>query len=341
MTNPSRATLIGLGALFSAYHVFLGVVSLYIPRHPGPAIGSLVLYAVATTASLWAVRRARMPIWLAAFDLAVSIAIPLLVSSQLDAKAENGYATWYIAAMGALMTIVAVRRQALFAWLGAGFLAVHTVFWAGLGSVVSLGVLGSVVWVAGAVVVMRTFTRAIRDTDHFARAERQAAEWQAAQEAHVSERQHRLAYTYRMAEPLLTEIVRSRGDLTPEQRAECLLLEGAMRDEIRGRALLNDGVRAAVAAARRRGATVSLLDEGGLDGMDAPSRQVVLDRLAQAVRGSAADKLIVRTVPRASEVAVTVVGLRAPERTENADADTDADTDDEVELWLEIPRTPR
>jgi hypothetical protein len=327
--------MIGLGALFSAYHIFLGSVSLGIPRHPGPAIGALVLYAGATLVSLWAVRRVRMPVWLAAFDLAVSIVIPLLVTSQLDPTAENGYATWYIAAVGTLMTIVAVRRQELFAWLGAGFLAAHTVFWAGLGSIVSLGVLGSVVWVAGAVVVMRAFTKAIRDTEHFARAERQAAEWEAAQEAHVSERQHRLAYTYRMAEPLLTEIVRSGGALTAEQRAECLLLEGAMRDEIRGRALLNDAVRAAVAAARRRGATVSLLDEGGLDGMDATARQAVLDRLAEAVRDSMADKLIVRTVPRVSEVAVTVVGLRAPDRAAGADGD-----EDEVELWLEIPRNP-
>lgn len=341
MTGPSRATLIGLGALFSAYHVFLGVVSLEMPYHPVPTIGALLLYAIATTASLWAAHRVRMPVWLAAFDLAVSIGIPLLVSSQLDPHVENGYATWYIAAVGTLMTIVAVRRQVLFAWLGVGFLAVHTLLWAGVGSIVSLGVLGSIVWVAGAVVVMRAFAKAIRDTEHFALAERQAAEWEAAQEAHVSERQHRLAHTYRLAEPLLSEIVASGGDLSERQRAECLLLEGAIRDEIRGRALLNGAVRSAVDAARRRGATVSLLDEGGLDGMDAGSRQAVLDRLAQALEQSSADKLIVRTVPRASDVAVTVVGLRTPNRPGTiADAAHDAD-EDEVELWLEIPRSAR
>ena len=332
MTTPSRATLIGLGALFSAYHVFLGVVSLSVPTHPGPAIGALALYAVATAASLWAVRRVRMPMWLAAFDLAASIVIPILVTSRLDGAVDNGYATWYVAAVGTLMTIVAVRRRQLFAWIGAAFLAVHTVLWAGPGSLISLGVLGSLVWVAGAGVVMRAFTKAIRDTEHFARAERQAAEWEAAQEAHVSERQHRLQHTYRMAEPLLTEIVRSGGALTEEQRAECRLLEGAMRDEIRGRALLSDAVRAEVDAARRRGVVVSLLDEGGLDGLGAAARQSVLDRLAEAIRRSSADKLIVRTVPRVSEIAVTVVGLRAP------DSGVDGD-EDEVELWLEIPRS--
>lgn len=97
-----------------------------------------------------------------------------------------------------------------------------------------------------------------------------------------------------------------------------------MRDEIRGRGLLDDGVRDAVARARRRGASVSLLDEGGLDELDGARRAGVLGRLAGAIDGSDADTLIVRSVPDATEVAVTVVGLRGE--------DDDAD----VALWLEI-----
>lgn len=334
MITVSRRLLIGLATLFSAYHVFLAVNSLARPQHVAPIIVALVLYIIATAATLWSTAAARMPMWLAAFDFAVCAALPLLVTSQLDASARNGYATWYVAAVGTLMTIVAVRRRQVFAWLGVGFLVVQTVLWTG--SVLALGglgVVGSVVWVTAAVLMAHALTRAARDAQQFVLAERQAAQWQAAQEAHLSERQYRLAHTYRMAAPLLTEIVRSRGNLTSSQRRECRLLEATIRDEIRGRQLLNDEVRAEVVAARLRGTTVTLLDEGGLDDLDAPALEAVLHGLAQAVHTARVDTLIARTVPRSSEIAVTVVGLRTVEQDESAE-----EVEDEVELWLEIPR---
>jgi hypothetical protein len=86
-------------------------------------------------------------------------------------------------------------------------------------------------------------------------------------------------------------------------------------------------VRGAVPRARRRGASVSLLDEGGLDELDEARRAAVLARLAAAIDGTDADTLIVRSVPRAAEVAVTVVGLRG--------ADTE-DDDADVAVWLEL-----
>jgi hypothetical protein len=139
---------------------------------------------------------------------------------------------------------------------------------------------------------------------------------------------------------MLAEIVRRGGDLTEAERRECRYLEGAIRDEIRGRRLLNDDVRRQVMDARRRGVVVSLLDEGGIDDLDERSLGVVLKRLADAIRGTTTDKLIVRTVPRSSKTAVTVVGLRMFDDG-NANA-LGADTeDDEVDLWLEIPRPIR
>jgi hypothetical protein len=329
-----RALLIALGALFSAYHVVLAAISLSVPVHPEPVLVGVALYAAATAATLWSTRAARMPVWLAGFDLAVCVALPLLVTSQLDASASNGYGTWYVAAVGTLMTIVAVRRRQIFAWIGVGFLVVQTVWWTGqVQALGSLGVIGSVVWVSAAVLLAHALARAARDVSQFIKAERQAAQWQAAQEAHLSERQHRLAHTYRMAAPLLTEIVRTDARLTEHQRQECRLLEATMRDEIRGRQLLNDEVRTEVLDARRRGTTVTLLDEGGLDDLDSPTLESVLHRLADAVRRARVDTLIVRTVPRSPEIAVTVVGLRAAEPTAVGD-----DAEDDVELWLEIPR---
>jgi hypothetical protein len=330
----SRAVIIFLAALFSAYHVVLGLSALDVPASPVPALVSLAAFAAAIVISLLRPQVRVLPTWIAAFDLVVAIGIPLAVTSQLDPAAHNGYATWYVAAVGTLLTIVMVRGRETYAWGGILFLTVHTVWWAGVGSLGGLGVVGSIVWVVAANVVIYAVKTTAADAERFAQVERKASEWRAAYDAHVVERQHRLEYTYKMAEPLLTEIVRTEGELSDEQRAECLLLEASMRDEIRGRGLLNDDVRRVVARARRRGASVSLLDEGGLDELDAAQHASVLGRLAEAIEHADADTLIVRSVPRAHDPAVTVVGLKKAD-------DAAADDDSDVTLWLEITAAAR
>ena len=335
MITVPRWLLLVLGALFSAYHVILGIYSLDVPASPWPTVVALGLYTVATVASLWPVQHVRMPDWLAAFDLAVCIVLPLLVTSQLDAAANNGYATWYVAAVGTLMTIAAARRQLLAAWVGVGVLAVQSVVWAGPLALGTLGVIGSIVWVAIAHMLTAALTTAARETRRYAQAEREAAAWQAAQDAHLFEGRMRLAQTNRIAAPMLRRIADREGRLTDEQRRECRMLEAAIRDEIRGRMLLTDAVRTEVQRARERGTIVTLLDEGGIDDLDEPTRDRVLSRLAEAVAASNADRIIARTAAEGSLVAVTVVGLREPE-----DAEPSDNTDDlEVEFWLEIPRT--
>ncbi|GAB3806154.1 hypothetical protein GCM10028798_28740 [Humibacter antri] len=350
MIAVSRGVLVTLAALFSAYHVVLGVTSMSTYRHPAPVIVAIALYAAATGLSLARPSRVVLPAWIAAFDLAVCIAVPVLVASQLNLSRENGYATWYVAAIGTLMTIVIVRRRNVFAWVGIAFLVAHTIVFAGFAALAALGVIGSVVWVAAAAVVTRALGSMARDASRFGRAERQVVEWHAEQEAHVVERQRRLDETYQRAAPLLLRIVESGGVLTEDERAECLLLEAGMRDEIRGRALLDDGVREQVLAARRRGANVVLLDDGGLDGLDSEELRRVHARITEALQGSRADKLVVRTVEAGSSVAVTVVGLRSGradvnpgdgarprDAAETISAESEG-ADDEVELWLEIPR---
>jgi hypothetical protein len=336
-----RIIVVGIAVLFSLYHVVLGLLTLDVPRTVAPVVAAMVLYAVATAISL--VRRgpARMPMWMAAFNTAVAIALPLLVTSELDADRAggNGYATWYVAAVGTLMTITSTRRRQLFAWAGIAFLVVQTAVWAGPAALIEIGVVGSMSWVIISNVLSRSIAKATKDARRFAYAEREAADWQAAQEAHVFERQFRLGQTSSMALPMLRRIEQSEGDLTEEERRECLYLEGAIRDEIRGRNLLNDSVREQVMVHRRRGAIVTLLDEGGLDGLAAPARERVLSQLAAALRGSLADKIIVRTAAASSATAVTVVGLRSAGETSLADgADLGDDEDDEIDLWLEIPK---
>ena len=93
------------------------------------------------------------------------------------------------------MTITAVRLRPGFAWAGIGFLVVQTVFWAGPGALGTIGVIGQRSWVGVAHIITNALAKAARDSQRFALAEREATEWQAAQEAHLNERQFRLGQT--------------------------------------------------------------------------------------------------------------------------------------------------
>ncbi|MCU1512930.1 MAG: hypothetical protein JWO10_20 [Microbacteriaceae bacterium] len=341
MISIPRYLIIGLAAVFSAYHLVLATASIEIPRQKAPYIIAMVLYAIATIVSLLPSKKSRMPIWIAAFNTAVVLAISLLVTSQLTAPLVDGYAAWHTAATGVLMVITSTKRRQLFAWIGIGILIVQTIAWSGFAGLTAYGVVGSTIWVGISYALSLSLSKADRDARQYALAEREAVEWRAAQEAHVSERQFRLSQTSRMALPMLRQIAASNGELTEGQRRECLYLEGAIRDEIRGRRLLNDSVREEIMIARRKGTTVTLLDEGGLDDLADPELERVLDRLALAIRSTVTDKLIVRTVPEGSDTAVTVVGLSSLDDghasalgSNNAD-----DEEDRVDLWLEIPRT--
>jgi hypothetical protein len=336
-----RYLIVGLAGVFSAYHLVLAAVSLDVPRNPAPYLVAMALYAIATTLSLWPSKQARMPTWLASFNLAVAISVPLLVTSQVPDISIIKYASWYVAAIGTLMVITSTRQRHVFAWLGVGALTVQSVAWAGFGALVALGVIGSVVWVAISHVLARSLAKAGRDARQYALAEREAVEWRAAQEAHVSERQFRLGQTSRMSLPMLRQIVASGGELTEGQRRECLYLEGAIRDEIRGRKLLNDRVREQIMIARRKGTEIMLLDEGGIDDLPELELERVHTRLAAAIRDTATDKLIARTVPEGSDTAVTVVGLSSPDNGHSSalgNHTRDDDEGDRVDLWLEIPR---
>ncbi|HEX3679346.1 MAG TPA: hypothetical protein VHU90_06475 [Galbitalea sp.] len=337
-----RYLIVGMAGLFSAYHIVLAIYSLtqHIPFSDAPIFLAMGLYGGASILSLVPFGPTRMPIWMAALNLAVAIALPILVTMELDPSRSNGYGTWYVAAVGTLMTITSTRRRHTFAWIGVGFLVVQTVVWSGgLEALGSIGVIGSVVWVGVSHIVSNGVAKATRDGQRFARAEREATDWQAAQEAHVFERQFRLDQTSMMALDMLRTIQSSHGDLTEDQRQECLNLEGAIRDEIRGRKLLNDAVRTQVMSARRRGATVTLLDEGGIDDLSDEDLDRVLNRLAVALKGTDADKVIARTVPEGSDVAVTVVGLRTVGDGSASALGQESLEDDEVDLWLEIPRS--
>ena len=185
----------------------------------------------------------------------------------------------------------------------------QTLVWAGPAGVVAVGAAPMVLWVSAAYFGVRSLSHAMRDIQQFARSEREAVEWQAAQDAHHFERQVRLTQTSRVALPMLRHIAEVDGDIDEDDRHECRVLEQTIRDEIRGRRLLNEALRDQVIAHRRRGAFVQVLDDGGLDDVDPALMEPILDRAAEAISKLHSDRIIIRTAPKDSDKSLTVVAI--------------------------------
>jgi hypothetical protein len=334
-----RPLLSALGGGFSLYHVVLAFFSYRLaPATPADLL-AVGLYVVATVIALLPSSSTRMNAVTAWAMAGVAVALPLLVSPSLDPGASNGYSTWYIAAVGTRRRSSSACRRPLAAWTGMAFLIVHTTVWAGPVALATLGVVGGIAWVGIAQLLIIELGRAGSEARVLEAAERAAASWRAAEEAHLSEREVRLEQTRAIASEMLLRIATSPVGLTDEERRECALLEASVRDEIRGRRLLDDDVRRLVLDARRRGVTVSVLDDGGLDRTTEEESRRVLRELALALGGigEGVDRVVVRTASADSPSAVTVVGLRTA-GDGSAGALGSDDAGDEVDAWVEIRR---
>lgn len=330
-----RWVVVSLAAAVVGYHVIVAIHSLAVILDQLPYLIAVGVFVVAATVSLLPWGGLRIPTWVALGNLLVSLVIPEVVSTQISAAAQVqiDHAAWYVGGIGILMVITSVRRHYVFAWLGIAALVAHTVLLGGSPSISPIAVGMSAAWVGIAHTVSVTLDRIEKDARGYALAERAAVLWRAEAEARVTERQERVRQTSRVASATLREIVSRRGRLSPELREECLLLEAMIRDEIRGRLLLNDSVRDAVMTARRAGASVLLLDEGGLDEVDASTLDRVHRGLSRAIASAQAQRVIVRTAQDREGVAVTVVGVGS---LTDAAATLEGEPDDDVRVWFEV-----
>jgi hypothetical protein len=345
-----RRVLITLALAFTAYMAARGF-SWTMPEaivHPVLLVGAMALCLATTWLCIFlapgrtptravsdsaeprpARRRARLPLWTCVLALATALVTPTAVALAVVPDARTLlFANWYIGGIGALMTIVMVGRRPLVAWAGTILLTLGSATWMGLLPALGVGLVGSLMWVTAAQLSVFSLDRAAKDTAHLADLQQAASAWQASQVGRQRERRVRVQSALEVAGPVLARVVLTGGELTDSDRVEARLAEGRLRDELRGPRLLDDDVRAALEAARRAGTAVTVLDEGGLDGLDAESLSVIRAELAETVRGSHSGRLYIRTSPHDS-IAVTVVG-----RQKAVGALSD---DDSVDLWHEIP----
>jgi hypothetical protein len=275
----------------------------------------------------------RLPMWICLVSLALSMVLPPVVTLGVGPEGlTEQYATWYIGGLGALMTILVIRRRPWPAWSGTAVLAGWSMFLLGPGNALGLGLVGSVVWVAGAQFFTYALDRAARDTERLGELQRTASAVQAAQGGQQRERRIQVQRALAVAGPVLARTIATRGQLTDDERTEARIAEGRLRDELRGPRLLDEDVRDALDAARRRGALVTVLDEGGLDGLDEGQLHEIRTELADTLRNARSERLYIRTSPD-ERVAVTVVG--------RASSTLGLSDEDSVDLWREIEHPVR
>ncbi|MDQ1137615.1 hypothetical protein QE410_002414 [Microbacterium sp. SORGH_AS 1204] len=272
----------------------------------------------------------RAPGWQVVLALATTVVVSNITFLAVTEEGRaQPFVTWVIGAIGALMIVVMTRRRPVAAWTGIALLAVATSLWLGPVQALSLGLVGSIVWVAAAQLVVFALDRAARDAERLSELQQAASAWQASQSGRQRERRLHVQRALQTAGPILSRTIENGGNLRPSDKEAARRAEARLRDELRGNRLLDDDVRSEIDAARCRGVAISLFDEGGLDGLGAEELATVRRELAAIVRASVSDRVIIRTSPD-DEIAVTVVG-----RSRGEDATGD---DDHVDLFREIRR---
>lgn len=328
-TVRSVATSLAIG--FSMYFAARAVWWIVQPTAPLLMVLAIALYLVVVNlAILGSPLTVKLPLWTSMLALVASVLIPVAVTFSLAESARTQpFATWYIGGIGLLSVILIVRRRFVTAWLILLLLvATSSAFLGFFVALLKFGLLGSIMWVFVAHLLVMFWDKAVRDTERLAEIQQAVSAWHATQLVRQRERRLRTQFALAVAGPLLSRTVAARGSLTEDERLDARLAEGRLRDELRGADLLNDAVRDAIEAARRRGAVVTVFDEGGLDGVDELRRIEIRDELAAVLAQAHAGRLIIRSA-KDERTAVTVVGRVGSGSSRD---------DDSVDVWHEIPR---
>jgi signal transduction histidine kinase len=269
---------------------------------------------------------------------AVGLVLCCTATIGLDPDVLNAVTiSWYTCGMlaGCVMVWMAGHRAPPLVVVVA--LAAQITLWAGPTGAIRLGFAGEIVLIVAGVMMYRTLTAVTTAADAAAVRHRRIAAWQNERHAFDRQRQQRLGRVTATAGPMLRHIIDHDGLLTATAQRECRVLEQALRDEIRGRHLLNDAMRNVIAMHRRRGAEVQVLDDGGLDTIDQATLDDVLDDAASRLEPVQASRIVIRTGRPDSDTVITLVAT-TPNGTATA---LGLDNDDDVELWETIRRPAR
>lgn len=281
---------------FGLYHAILGFLNLDSYDHPGFVLVGLFGYLVSLLLSVFYSGRIELPRWIAALNFIAAITVPLLVTAGLADRAMTSYTTWYVAAMGTLLAITAVRGRATFAWIGIASMVIETLLWGGATVLFSGGIFGAVFLVIAAHAAARALAASDQMISQFREKSLATDTATAAQSAARAERERRVTQTLSGVLPQLERIVMADGDLNESERVLAVLTEAELRDQIRGRSLAHPELAEQTRLARSRGVEVQLLDDGGFENLDDEEISNLLERVATELRSVETGKVVIRSV---------------------------------------------
>ena len=268
---------------------------------------ALLVYLLIGLTAVFYYRELKMPVALAITITVTSLLIPLLVNVDLQPSALGTPATWYVTAVATILAIAAVRQQRLWAWFGVLVLMIELLSWGGIQALFVSGLGGAIGLVAASHAISVGLERSARQTAQFLEKAKATQVASAADSAIRQERSERIAATLEGALPMLEKI--STGVFSDADRSEATLLEAELRDEIRGRMLVNPKLKASVRSARARGVEVVVLDEGGLVSVSEQDREPLRNRVAEELDKISSGRVTIRS-PQEPNVRVTFVASR-------------------------------
>lgn len=309
MLNSPRWLLALVSVSFALFHVVLGALS-------WGGYDNLVLLGLSICIYLLSIGLVvglkvglDMGVGLGIVGATGAVATSIVANLGITEGLTGTYASWYVGGMGVLLGIIAIRGQANLAWLAGLVVAAVVVVEAGFGAIGSSGLVGMVVLIAAGQATARSVAKADLEVEELQKAEIQTEAEIISSAAAGRERRERLQRVLDRALPELSLITALKGILSAEQQQKLLQLEASLRDDIRGRKLINEDVQTAAQAARERGVQVLLLDEGGLDQVNDSMRKVVLDKVVVAINSVTAGKVVIRS-PKGEKWLVTVAASR-------------------------------
>ncbi len=296
--------------LFLAVESIIGASSLGDVREPVFAVVGLILVVAAT---IVASRPGPypMPRAPAIAVVAATVTTAGLIAWQLPTDRPPGYAAWWVGASSFLFLLLALRGRAGWAWVGMSAVSIIVLGWSvsagpGLVTGVNLAARNSATLLVGTLFAVGIARTAARITE-FSRTERTNLSRTAAAEASLAERRSHVRRLRATTGELLRRIAEGTG-LTETERRECLVVEGALRDEARAPNLAVEPLVTRVRELRRSGTHVVLLDERGQRGLPDADRARLIAWLVQGLESvEAGGQVTARIPPGGRGILATVV----------------------------------
>jgi hypothetical protein len=176
----------------------------------------------------------------------------------------------------------------------------------GLQGLTASGLAGALVFVLAGLGVSRGIARTTRETEKFRAIELESMTRIAELDAAAKERQQRLAQVLGTAVPLLSVIKDAQRPIDEELKQSAKLVEATLRDNLRGRDLLNPAMSKEVQRLRNLGCEVLILDEGGTASLTPAQRDELLQKAVDALQIVKTGRVTIRS-PKAEDFKLTVV----------------------------------